>query len=379
MGIEIQLREFQRCRTLYEKFLLYDQENCSAWMKYAELETLLGEIDRARSVYELAVQQPRLDMPEILWKGYIDFEIEQEETDRARDLYRRLLSKTQHVKVWMSYAQFELQIPHDDNVLQARHIYEEANKSLRNAPNANEQSGKEPRLLLLESWVEFEKEHGDKNALTKVENLVPKRVKKRRKIESEDPDIDGQCEEYFDYIFPEDEGAKPNLKLLAMAKMWRKNKDDEPLPDANPIDSNIESLPEIEGKTNISAKGTDAKHFIKPGSDEENEEDIEGSLIKENESDKLVREASDLVQLHNQNPDADDEEIKNESSSSESSESSDASSPGTADEESDASHERHSKKLKKRTKRRNRGEDQNIADNSNSSSSSEETQSRSKK
>ena len=379
IDLEIQLREFQRCRTLYEKFLLYDQENCSAWMKYAELETLLGDVDRARGIYELAVQQPRLDMPEILWKGYIDFEIEQEETDHARDLYRRLLDKTQHVKVWMSYAQFELQIPHDDKIIQARHIYEEANKSLRNASNASEQSGKEPRLLLLEAWVEFEKEHGSDESLKKVSHLLPKRVKKRRKIESEDPDIDGQWEEYFDYIFPEDEGAKPNLKLLAMAKMWRKNKDDEPVPDANPIDSTIESLPEIEGKTNISAKGTDAKHFIKPGSDEENEEDIKGSLIKENESDKLVREASDLVQLHNQNPDADDEEIKNESSSSESSESSDASSPGTADEESDASDERHSKKLKKRTKRRNRGEDQNIADNSNSSSSSEETQSRSKK
>ena len=49
-------------------------------------------------------------MPEILWKAYIDFEIEQEETDRARDLYKRLLHRTQHVKVWLSYAQFELQV-----------------------------------------------------------------------------------------------------------------------------------------------------------------------------------------------------------------------------------------------------------------------------
>ena len=54
--------------------------------------------------------QPRLDMPEILWKAYIDFEIEQEETDRARDLYKRLLNRTQHVKVWLSFAQFELQV-----------------------------------------------------------------------------------------------------------------------------------------------------------------------------------------------------------------------------------------------------------------------------
>ena len=85
----------------------------------------------------------------------------QEETDRARDLYRRLLSKTQHVKVWLSYAQFEFQVEHEDNILQARHIFEQANKSLRQAPNSGEASGKESRLLLLEAWQEFEEEQGD--------------------------------------------------------------------------------------------------------------------------------------------------------------------------------------------------------------------------
>ena len=97
IDLEIQLREFHRCRTLYEKFLLFDPENCAAWMKFAELETLLGDVDRARAIYELAVSQPRLDMPEILWKAYIDFEIEQDEPDRARDLYRcegRLQNRT---------------------------------------------------------------------------------------------------------------------------------------------------------------------------------------------------------------------------------------------------------------------------------------------
>lgn len=43
IDLEIQLREFQRCRMLYEKFLLFDSENCAAWMKFAELETLLGK------------------------------------------------------------------------------------------------------------------------------------------------------------------------------------------------------------------------------------------------------------------------------------------------------------------------------------------------
>lgn len=35
----------------------------------------------------------------MLWKSYIDFEIEQEEYDNTRGLYKRLLQRTQHVKV----------------------------------------------------------------------------------------------------------------------------------------------------------------------------------------------------------------------------------------------------------------------------------------
>ena len=51
-----------------------------------------------------------MDIPEILWKAYIDFEVEQEEWDRVRQLYERLLEKTKHLKVWLSYAKFEISI-----------------------------------------------------------------------------------------------------------------------------------------------------------------------------------------------------------------------------------------------------------------------------
>lgn len=54
---------------------------------------------RTRGIYELAISQPVLDMPELLWKAYIDFEREMEEYDKTRDLYNRLLEKTEHVKV----------------------------------------------------------------------------------------------------------------------------------------------------------------------------------------------------------------------------------------------------------------------------------------
>lgn len=63
--LELQLREFDRCRKLYEKFLEFGPENCTSWIKFAELETILGDIERARAIYELAISQPRLDMPEV--------------------------------------------------------------------------------------------------------------------------------------------------------------------------------------------------------------------------------------------------------------------------------------------------------------------------
>ncbi|XP_023230969.1 crooked neck-like protein 1 [Centruroides sculpturatus] len=214
IDLEVQLREFDRCRILYQKFLEFAPENCTTWMKFAELETILGDIDRARAIYEIAINQPRLDMPEVIWKSYIDFEIEQEEYDRARQLYERLLERTQHVKVWISYAQFEFSCGGDNSIAQARHIYERANKELR---LSNEKEG---RLMLLEAWRDFENEHGDDESRENIQKQIPKKVKKRRKIQTEDGS-DAGWEEYFDYIFPTDEAAQPHLRLLEMARKWK--------------------------------------------------------------------------------------------------------------------------------------------------------------
>lgn len=219
--LEIQLREFDRCRILYEKFLEFNPENCVTWMKFAELETLLGDAERARAIYELAINQARLDMPELLWKGYIDFEVSQGEIEFARQLYERLLDRTGHVKVWISYAKFELTSETTEdgmNVSLARRVYERGNECQKNL------NDRDSRVLLLESWRDFEKENGDDESHEKVLRKMPRRVKKRQKIVSESGDTEG-WEEIFDYIFPEDELAKPNLKLLAAAKNWKKTQE----------------------------------------------------------------------------------------------------------------------------------------------------------
>ena len=92
---------------------------------------------------------------QLLWKSFIDFESELGEYDRARELYERLLQRTQHVKVWISYAQFESSLNIDGSEEQTRHVYDTADKELRKGDD------KSARLLLLESWLEFEKKTGN--------------------------------------------------------------------------------------------------------------------------------------------------------------------------------------------------------------------------
>lgn len=80
--LEMRLREFDRVRTLYEKFLTvsrnslstgnqlihqYDPSLSSAWIQWTQVEGAVEDFERVRAIFELAVTQS-LDMPEIVWK-----------------------------------------------------------------------------------------------------------------------------------------------------------------------------------------------------------------------------------------------------------------------------------------------------------------------
>ncbi|KAJ2316927.1 NineTeen Complex (NTC) component, partial [Coemansia sp. RSA 2681] len=146
--LELELREFDRVRTLYSKYVEFNPTNCATWVEFAKLEAALGEDERCRALFELAVEQPTLDMPEVLWKAYIDFEYDQGDYDKTRELYERLLSLTDHVKVWISLARFELAVAADSEsrVAAARAVYERAYSRLKELRLTEE------RLALLESW-----------------------------------------------------------------------------------------------------------------------------------------------------------------------------------------------------------------------------------
>eukprot|EP01134_Creolimax_fragrantissima_P000225 CFRG0225T1 len=213
--LEMKLREFDRCRVLYEKFMEFNASNCSTWIKYAELETALGDLDRARGLFRLAVDQPVLDMPEVLWKAAIDFEFELGEYSNTRSLYKQLLERTQHVKVWLTYATFEASIGNSKSVAMARNVYEQADKHMRDH-DLNEE-----RLMVLEAWRDFERAKGTEEWFETINSKMPKKVKKRRLVD-ENVGPSAGYEEYFDYIFPDKSEGNSNLKLLQMAHMWKK-------------------------------------------------------------------------------------------------------------------------------------------------------------
>jgi crooked neck len=245
--IEFQLGNIDRCRTLYEKYLQIEPQNCSTWIKYANLERSLGETERSRAIFELAVDQPMLDMPEVLWKAYIDFETSEGERARTRALYERLLERTKHVKVWISFARFEstpIVVVDDDadeaaiaqataaaeqdkhECLEARQargraVYQRAVDELKEA----DPDSKEERVMLLEAWKSFEDTLPAQFSQSRdVKAKFPKRVKRKRALTDEFGAEYAQ-EEYYDYVFPEDAGAtQPSLKLLEAAYAWKKAK-----------------------------------------------------------------------------------------------------------------------------------------------------------
>lgn len=213
----------------------------------------------------LAPPCPLLDShaPAVATQGYIDFEIEQGEHERTRDLYRQLLERTSHPKVWVSFAKFEYGA-HEGiaGAEAAAAVYGEAEGERRRtrplsqpaprlphrrepplllrprsrapAPSLAEHFRtsqlKEERVLVLTSWKEMEEETGDAERIELVTKRLPKRIKKKRALEDESGEAAG-WEEYFDYIFPEEEAKAPSLKILEMARAWKKQKT-EPAEDA---------------------------------------------------------------------------------------------------------------------------------------------------
>ena len=220
------LGNIERCRKIYEKYVLSMPQSSVAWIAYAEMEKSLQEHQRAKSIYEIALNQ-EVDYLEQIWKAYIDFEIQQDHYENARKLYERLLLKTQHVKVWISYAKFEFSI---QSIAKSREIWNKAYQFFKQTDL------KEERKLIVEQWKNMEEKIGDVEGIKRVDKLLPKKVIKRRKIDENIANLENRMvdeegwEEYYDYLFPDDSNDFKNQEFLKNAHKWfeEKNQGDKP-------------------------------------------------------------------------------------------------------------------------------------------------------
>ncbi|KAF7516510.1 hypothetical protein PCG10_002092 [Penicillium crustosum] len=225
IDMEHRLYEFERCRTLFGKRIEWNPSNIQSWLEFADLERDLDDAERTRAIYELAIEESTLDMPELVWKAYIDFEEGEGEYERVRQLYERLLQKTDHVKVWLNYARFESSVLGEEGeeedeeeqkplpeaaILRSRAVFSRAEKALKEKGHTND------RVDILNAWQQFEHESGSPEDIEKIDKQMPRRVKKRRKLG------DDKYEEYMDFVFPADDQSAANLsRLLEKAHQWK--------------------------------------------------------------------------------------------------------------------------------------------------------------
>lgn len=93
-----------RVRMLYEKFIERFPDNPVPWIKFGEFEKDLEEFERFENIFELAIENNQMNMPETVWRAYIDNQIFLKNFEKVRELYERLLERSKHIKIWIAFA-----------------------------------------------------------------------------------------------------------------------------------------------------------------------------------------------------------------------------------------------------------------------------------
>lgn len=105
------------------------------WYQYVHMEQMLGNIPRARQVFE---RWMHWEPDQQAWHAYINMEIRCGEIDRARSIYERYVQVHPTVDAWKKYAKFEYQY---GSKQQARQVYERAVQELEDDPEVEVRSG----------------------------------------------------------------------------------------------------------------------------------------------------------------------------------------------------------------------------------------------
>jgi crooked neck len=97
--------EFQRARSIFERALEVDHRSGELWLRYAEFELRHEFLNHARNILDRAVQiLPRIDF---LWYKYVWVEELAGDWPKTRSVFERWMEWHPDDSAWMSYAKFE--------------------------------------------------------------------------------------------------------------------------------------------------------------------------------------------------------------------------------------------------------------------------------
>ena len=98
-------KEFERARSVFERALEVDHRSSELWLRYAEFEMRNEFINHARNVLDRGVQiLPRVDF---LWYKYVYMEELVSDLAKCRSVFERWMKWMPDDNAWLSYARFE--------------------------------------------------------------------------------------------------------------------------------------------------------------------------------------------------------------------------------------------------------------------------------
>lgn len=101
---EEQQHDFERARSIYERALDVDPRNITLWLRYAEMEMQCRNVNLARNVWDRAVTvQPRVDQ---FWHKYAYMEEQCGEVGRAAEVWERWMAWEPEARVHWAYIRF---------------------------------------------------------------------------------------------------------------------------------------------------------------------------------------------------------------------------------------------------------------------------------
>jgi crooked neck len=104
---ELRIGQVSQARFAAAKMVEINPNSANSWISFADLELAFGETDRAVAICQMGLKAAVSDSPESIFKKLIDIETLNENFDAVRELFKEMISNSDHYKVFLEYANFE--------------------------------------------------------------------------------------------------------------------------------------------------------------------------------------------------------------------------------------------------------------------------------